>query len=294
MKLTVEMLEKFYPSEACQDSIDFIKKNYPDGAELLEILKNPELPRKWVHDARRLFPLTVEEVDAYNNFFNIKNCVRTLYSENVLNSEVVLKSENVEESTYVVRSEQVKSSDFIYDSKRVELSGNILRSEGVLDSQNIIDSKDVVESNDVVNSNIVTWSNNVIDSLLIKNSEFICKSTNLLDCYFCSFMNHSKHCLFCAGLEDAEYYIFNKQVGRADYERIKAELLSILGLEQSTFITINESVLVLHGRFIHNGRLDSVFDGLSEEFYAWLKTVPNYTEDAFLQVFLTNKNLKNS
>jgi hypothetical protein len=95
--------------------------------------------------------------------------------------------------------------------------------------------------------------------------------------------------MFCVGLEDKEYYIFNKPVSQKEYELIEDKLVALLEVENSTMIKVNSSKYTAEERFKLNRRFDTVFEGLSKEFYGWIGTLPNYSDEVFVDLFFRDR-----
>lgn len=292
MKVTVELLERY---NACAQGINFIKEKYPDGAEILEIAKDPNLPIEFAHFARKYFPLSEEEVEVYNQICRVVNSKKVLNSTGVYNSSYVFNSKEVVDSSNISDSSNIEDGTNINNSEWVRCSQEVWSSKFVNWSHKIIHSTNITNSWQVAHSSHVDWGHNILYSIGIKDSSFIYKSHDLTHCDFCGFMVGSSDCMFCCGLEGARHQIFNKEVSEEEYRRAYEELLFQLEVEISKFIIINESRSILKPteRFVYENRFDSIFNGLSDEFYGWISTLPNYNDEVFLNLFFRDQNLKN-
>ena len=83
--------------------------------------------------------------------------------------------------------------------------------------------------------------------------------------------------------------IFNKEVSIAEFEQYKEELMNRVVFENNDFIKINPRKLDAEERYKFSFRFDSVFDGLSPEFYGWVGTIINYNEDDFMNLFFRER-----
>ena len=290
MKVTLEMLEQY---NACPQGIKFIRDNYPDGAEAMEIMNNPNITPEMLHFAARYFPCTSEELKRYQEICNIKNSRHFYFSESLNNCIAVAESKHISDSEYVRQSQYVTQSKNIYGSREVRESQEVLNSFSIKYSDKIVKTKEATHSSQVYNSNLVSWSNNISSSSLVEGCSFVYQSSNVTECYFSGFLKDCRHCLFCSNLSDKEYYVFNQPVTPREYERIREELQYRLGAEVSDFVKVDTGTHDSLKRFDVSARFDAIFDGLSPEFYGWIGTVKGCTEDLFLQIFLVDDNLQN-
>lgn len=287
MKVTTELLKRY---GSCQEGIDFLENNFPNGAEALEIAKVPNLPISFLFFAQKYFSLNKEEYKKYEELCNLVNSKHILASHNIENCEFVANSSYVSDSKYVFNSTNVHDSRQVYSGVEIKSSKNINLCVRVNNSDRIINSDDVVDSFQVVGSNLITWCKQILDSFIARDCDFIYRGNNIEDCYFCGFIKNSKHCIFCFGIENEEYCIFNEKVDRALFEQIKEQLLFELEAETPTFVQINgDKKAREEERFVYNHRYDSIFNGLSKEFYGWISTIPYYDDDKFLSLFFRNR-----
>lgn len=293
MKITSEILKKY---DFEQRVIEKIEDVFPDGVEPIELMeKLPDLPYDFWHKARLCFFDTDEEVEKYEKLLAIVDCDRAINSHDVTNGKVVIRSSYVNDSSYVFDSHNVNDAHFIYRSYSVSLSNNVNGSEDVDSSSVVVHSEGVRDSTEICDSDYVNWSRNILFCSNIDDSQFIYHSNNLVDCYFCGFVQNCNHCMFCSGIEGRSYYIFNKPVDIKTFEALKQILLLNLNDEYSTFISLDgDEVLNGDKRFIFNLRYDSVFNGLSDEFFGWVGTLPNYSDEKFLNLFFKERKFENS
>lgn len=286
MKITTELLEHY---NASQQFIDFINNKYPSGLEFLELIKNGIVPVGLVHYIRQYCTLTPEEFEAYKVFCNIRDSENVWESQCVERSKNLYSCEGVSCCEFVRNSNNIKGSTNIYNSENVKNSNDVAHSTDIQNSNIIIESQSVKYSNNIARSNKISWSNNILNCSHLDESSFSYKSNDLIDCHFCGFVNNSRRCLFCSNIEDKEYYIFNKEVTPAEYEEFKEILLSKIEDEKSKMIVIDDTKHLSEERFKLNRRFDSIFNGLSKEFYGWVGTAPNYSDDTFLSLFFRDR-----
>lgn len=292
MRITSELLKKYDLSD---EAIKSFNDKYPNGAEIIDVL-NSGYSVEYLHFIKKYFELSEEEEEAYLKACGIDRDSKDIWHcKDVTCSSDIVHSEKISHCRHIRVSENVSFSSYITNSKNIDTSKDIFFSSQIKNSYLIGDSKNVNRSNNVLNSNNVVSSDHITFSSTIQNSQFIYKSNDLIDCYFSGFMNNCKHCMFCIGLTDAEYYVFNKKVTRAQFERIREDLILMLSAEAcNQFITRDDSEYFSLSHFHYSNRFDSIFRGLSSEFIDWIKSLPEYNEDIFLQIFLSSEILKNN
>lgn len=287
MRITVDLLKRY---NACKQSIDFMQANYPNGAEAIEIMQRKDIPLHFLHFGRQYLDVSDEEIQLYKQICRIDDKSRYIwYSNDVSNSTGLMHAHHVSNSSFVRDSFQINNSKHIYNSNNISNCNDIAHSTNIKDSNKILESHDIAESNDVARSNFISWSSAILNSLLLEDCSFIYKSDNLKDCHFCGFIKNSKHCLFCTELEDKEYYIFNHEVSPTVYEKCREELLLQLQAETPCMINVFSTKYTAEERFELSVRFDNVFNGLSEAFYGWIGTLPNYSDEVFINLFFKNR-----
>ena len=287
MRITVDLLKRY---NACKQSIDFMQANYPNGAEAIEIMQRKDIPLHFLHFGRQYLDVNDEEIQLYKQICRIDDKSRYIwYSNDVSNSTGLMNAHHVNNSSFVRDSFQINNSNHIYNSNNISNCDDIAHSTNIKDSNKILESHDIAESNDVARSNFISWSSAILNSLLLEDCSFIYKSDNLNDCHFCGFIKNSKHCLFCTELEDKEYYIFNHEVSPTVYEKYREELLLQLQVETPCMINVFSTKYTAEERFELSTRFDNVFNGLSDAFYGWIGTLPNYSDEVFINLFFKNR-----
>ena len=287
MRITVDLLKRY---NACKQSIDFMQANYPNGAEAIEIMQREDIPLHFLHFGRQYLDVNDEAIQLYKQICRIDDKSRYIwYSNDVSNSTGLMNAHHVNNSSFVRDSFQINNSNHIYNSNNISNCDDIAHSTNIKDSNKILESHDIAESNDVARSNFVSWSSAILNSLLLEDCSFIYKSDNLNDCHFCGFIKNSKHCLFCTELEDKEYYIFNHEVSPTVYEKYREELLLQLQAETPCMINVFSTKYTAEERFELSTRFDTVFNGLSDAFYGWIGTLPNYSDEVFINLFFKNR-----
>ena len=267
-----------------------MQANYPNGAEAIEIMQRKDIPLHFLHFGRQYLDVNDEEIQLYKQICRIDDKSRYIwYSNDVSNSTGLMNAHHVNNSSFVRDSFQINNSNHIYNSNNISNCDDIAHSTNVKDSNKILESHDIAESNDVARSNFISWSSSILNSFLLEDCSFIYKSDNLNDCHFCGFIKNSKHCLFCTELKDKEYYIFNHEVSPTVYEKYREELLLQLQAETPCMINVFSTKYTAEERFELSTRFDTVFNGLSDAFYGWIGTLPNYSDEIFINLFFKNR-----
>lgn len=276
MKITPELFKRF--------NID-----YDEELEFSKAIVSNEFPLELFHYIREYYHLTDEEFKVYCNVCSIKDCENFWRCTHTKESKNLFESFNVNTSVFVRNSSHIKGSINVFNSIDVTDCWDIAHSKHIQHSSRVIESQDISDSDDITRSSKISWSKVILNSTNLDNCNYTYMSDSLIDCHFCGFMKNSRHCMFCVGLEDKEYYIFNKPVTQIEYEMIKDKLLAMLEEETSEMIRINFSKHTAEERFKLNRRFDSVFNGLSLSFYGWVGTLPNYSDNAFVDLFFRDR-----
>lgn len=279
MKITSEMLERF--------GVQF--NNGTKEKEFSETIETELFPAELYHYIRKYYRLTEEEFNLYCKHCNIKDSENFWDSSCITNSKNLINSFDVTDSFFVRNSESVQQSKFVYNSDTVRESNDIVYSKYISRSQRVLESQDVTNSEDVARSNDIDWCSVILNSSRLKDCSYTYMSQDLVDCHFCGFMKNSRRCLFCVGLEGKEYYIFNEPVTPKEYEQIKEKMLSLLEEEQSTMIKVKPAKYLAEERYKLNRRFDSIIDGLSKEFFGWVGTLPNYSDNTYVDLFFRDR-----
>ena len=80
MLITVEVLQN---NNACKQGVDFVSKFYPNGVEMIDLIKDKRVSREMLHWGRQHLTHTQEELDAYCAMCNIINSNGFWYSESL-------------------------------------------------------------------------------------------------------------------------------------------------------------------------------------------------------------------
>lgn len=295
MQITLKEIDRYYMPRHYRTKFQQL---FPNGATTTELLTNSQVPLDILHWVKKYIQLTPEENQLYLKRCEINgHCSSVWYSSKVENSQAVYyctqvkSSMDVRDSENVVKSQHIGSSSVIENSQYISTSHNISNSFHIQDSQNLNNCEFCVLTTDskfskmIYKSTTIAWSQNIHLCSEIEDSQYIYDAHKARDAYFCGRCYNIKHCLFCSDLSNTEYQIFNTPVSPSEFEFWKQQLLEMLLAEQPTMIRYKDDAL--DGYLEINDMLNNVFDGLSQLFYKWLKSVPYYTEEKMLSVFLT-------
>lgn len=274
MFVNEEILKKYDP---CDVGLRFMRKFYPDGVEVINLLDNQHVPLDILHWGAENLPVSNEEMNKYYEvckIYNSKNCH---------------ESKEVEHSSYIYKSEK------IFSSKKITKSKNVRYSEDVSYSKNISNSLMVVHSSNIEKSKFVNFGININNSFYISNSTDVNFSSNIKesislerchiawkirdceDVIFSSFIEKGRQLLFCSNLSCENLKCFNKPIDKKNYDEIKSELLTKLVEEKEKNLE----------RY-RDPNPTSIFK-LSEKFYKWVKTLPGYDEFIMYQITFDKK-----
>lgn len=272
MFLNKEILDKYH---ACGEGREWFEKNFPDGAELIDVINRRHVPIHILHWGFENFSSTQEEKNAYYAAIHVTNCPRphSIYkSDHVTASDVVSGSSNIKnskcvsKSSFVENSELIKYSDTVESSNIVSLSSFVFNSERVVDSKNVNDSSVIYASEFIINSRFVRNASNVENSYCIsaiapggvrniRDSAFISNCTNLTNCLFCSEIGDQENCLF------------NKPVSPEIIKQTKRQMELLLTDWEPIIIDEEGGV---------DTNIRVMYRYLPERFYRWVKTLPGY------------------
>lgn len=280
MKITVNSLTIY---GAPQELISYFEKTYPNGEEVEKIFADSNLDL--LHFIVKYFDLSKETKQLYEDKCEIETSSNVYNSKKVSRSKYIVGSSNIDCCGMVHDSENVSASTYIYNSTNVSSSSDVWESRNVQSSSKIMLSSEVLSSSDVLSSQNIYGSEVINNCSFIEGAKAIYKSNNLTNSYFCGFCNNLNNSIFCLNLNDKNYQIFNKDVDPNTFEVVREELLAKLVDEDFKFITVNPAGYYPEDRYKTSIRFDYMFENLSSDFYGWVGSLPNYSEELFLSLF---------
>lgn len=273
--------------------IQLLKEKYPEGrVDLIDVIKNEEIALELLHYLRKYVELRPDEMEAYWSRCKVSGAINVWSSDNVENATTVWNSTHVLDSSFIYNSADVTNSYYVFGSEDINEASNIKESKFVKNSNKIVSSSDISDSSQIARSRVVEWSECIVNSDHVNESKFCYMSSDILNSRFCGFCHDASDCLFSIGLTGAKYQIFNKPVDIATFEEWKEKIDYELMGENLTFIKINNDEVYAETRFEVSNRFDAIFDGLSPDFYGFVSTLPNYSDEGFLNLFFRNRKLE--
>lgn len=272
MLITAELLRKY---GACDQGIRYIERFYPNGAEMIDIIRDKHIPKEMLHWGRTKFTHSSEELEVYAQVCNIINTESYWYSQDVCDSIYVVKSKNVKNSKSVFGSSDVVYSTDVVDSDGIEKSQQVFYSSMIEESNMICRSRNVSSSHNICNSTMIARSANVIDSNNVFDSSEIIKSKGVIDSFFCQNCSNIEHCLFCENLDNAEYCIFNKPVGKSIFELISKQYKKYMNITLD-FIRDWPKDLVANVYVSPTRKFDDWYSSIPQKTWDWVRTLPNF------------------
>ena len=272
MFITADLLREY---DACGPGLKYIERFYPNGAEMIELIRDRHMQKSFLHWGREHLIVSELEEQAYCEACKIVNSKNFWHSVDILNSENIVGCKHIENCRR------------IFDSNDVTNSIDVSHGENVLDSKQVFDSIIIENSEKIYKSKNVSNSVNVCNSIMISNSKNISSSKNIFDCldiiecetatnsYFCKNCANISNCLFCSDLKDAEYHIFNTPVDKkrfevfmTQYQKYQTEPLRFV--EEWPEELITTSIVKTLTKF------DEWYKLIPEKFWKWARTLPGF------------------
>ena len=296
MYLTREILDKH---NACGQGVTWFNENYPNGAELIELINNPKTRTHLLHWGFSHLNTSEEEKQAYYNRLKIIDCnTDTIYKcHNITHSDYVVDSYNIEDSSYIFSSSRVEESNNVSNSKIVVQSGCVYNSSFVTNSNRVLGSINVTDSWNVVNSEYVVGSKSVINGNMITDSYFVGglaqgRCMDVTDSAFIFECKNIKNCLFCTNIEDKEYQLFNKPISERHYKIVMKQLLDLLENEDAILALEWPCCQIPLDTPRVNRNLAKQYEHLPEEFWEWVESLPNYDPWILYSITFQNRLIK--
>lgn len=274
MFITLDILRAH---NACDQGIKYIEHFYPNGAEMIDIIKDKCISKEFLHWGREHLSHSDEEFEAYLDACNIVNSDGLWYSQDVHDSKCIIRSRNISNSQFVFDSFDIENSADIIDSEDILNSHQIIRSSMIDNSQKIFMGINITDGLNICNSKMIARSKNIDNSTNVFDSSEIFSSENVSSSHFCQDCRKIKHCMFCLGLEDAEYHVFNRPVDKSHYELLERQYLKYMtGLLDFVRDWPEDST----SKYIvtPSKKFDDWYCSISDRFWKWARTMPNFDQ----------------
>lgn len=273
---------------ACERGIKFFEKHYPDGAQLVDLIRARHMPRHYLYWGNDTFDLNREERAAYNEVLKLEhNDDAVDYSYDVSDSTFVSNSEDVHNSKMVYHSTEIKNCAYISNCTTVDNCEEVFDSQLVFDSNLVIDCTNVTNSHHIYRSQNVNDSQFVTYSSVVFVSEMIGFSQNIDNCVFCESSRDLKNCAFCYNLNNGTYMLFNKVVDPKVFESTM-RMYDKIGVHSINLLapgTSNQFCRPAYPELV--SRKEEQYAQLPKKFIDWVKTLPNY--DSSIMYLLTGR-----
>ena len=272
MFVTSEILRKH---NACEQDIKYIEHFYPNGAEMIDIIRDKHISKEMLHWGREHLTHTSEELAAYWEACHVINSDGIWYSQDVHSSRFVVKSKEVKGSDRIYHSEDVIDSSDIVHGETISNSAQVFTSTMVSNSSLIAHCNNITESKNICFSTMVSRSINIYSSKNVFGSSEIIKCNNVTDSYFCQDCKNIKYCMFCEGIENTEYCLFNQPI---DKERFELFLQQYKRFMQSRLAFAPEWPENLIGAYSPSisQKFDEWYKMIPEKFWKWARTLPGF------------------
>ena len=272
MFLTPNKLKTYSP---CKDGYVAFRKIYPEGAELVDIINNPQITEEFLHWGRENLEISDEEFLAYQSRLGIIESSMFWKSSNIEHSRVVTNSSNITYSSFVHKSNYVDGSFTICNSQNINNSSQIFSSKFVDNSKKVSGSATIMNSENIVNSTSIIDSKSIIEGNDISFSSEIRKSKNITDSHFCDSSENLVNCLFCFDLHDKEFCLFNKPIDERKYKMFLNQYQRFMN-KQLDFVDEwpEETVRAIEPTISLNWQ--KYYTLIDKNFWNWVSTLPNY------------------
>lgn len=290
MFLTTDILRQH---QACDDGIRYIERFYPNGAELIDIIKDHHISKDFLHWGRKTFTVNEEEFAAYCVACKIVNSEGFWNSQNVVDSRNIINSKAIQLSQNVFNSEEISDSIDVVNSKIVSNSKQVYASSFIDNCKRIYSSENTNGSTNICKSKMISNSHDIIRSNNVFNSSKLVECENATDAHFCRSCVGITNSLFCVDIKDAEYHIFNKPVDKNRYEMILSQYNRFIQEGLNLVEEWPEGLLTSTSPTIIT-RFDKNFETLTQKSIDWIKTLPGYDATFFYKLTLLPQILKSN
>ena len=281
MFITADILRKY---KACEQDIKYIERFYPNGAEMIDIIRDRHINKDFLHWGRKTFTTSEEEFFAYCQACKIVNSENFWNCQEISNSKNIIQSRCIESSKGVFNSEDIRHSTDICDSSFVQNSHQVFVSSIINNSEKTYKGENINDSNNICLSQMISDSKNIFRSSNIFNSTEIINCTNMTNAHFCQNCSNVRNSLFCNNLNDAEYCVFNLPVDEKRFNLFLSQYDQYFQTQLIFSENWPKDIIDSTAPQI-TYRIDIQHSALSKQFLRWAKTLPGY--DKFFMYKLT-------
>lgn len=288
MFLTSEILNKY---NACQEGKDWFARHFPNGAELIDVIRTRHAPAPFLHWGKLHLPTSEDEQRAYYEILKVEQSTNVFECDHICNCDMITNSSDCSNSQYIYNCRNITDSKDVIESTKIEQSQHIVASSSIYSSTKCVNTHNARNSYNILKGSFIIGSHDIYNSSLVTNSTFILNSQNISESGFIASSHDLTHCLFCEDYEGKEYSIFNHQVPEVQWKFIYEEykdwcesfhlnLFDEWNLEDST-----------HDTIIHTNYLEmfAPFQEKVDLFVQWVSHLPYYNSSIAYKITLIPK-----
>ena len=283
MFLTPQKLKSMKP---CASGYKYFLKNFPDGAEVMEILDDKNIPTEVVLWGLEKLALSEQEIARANEVLNNNNSSNFYCCSNLDDSEYITYGDFVNNSRFVHNSKHINDCQDVVNSEDINNSTQVFNSEFVVNSSKILQGRNVRDGHNVIGSTSIIESTNIYGSSNILGSSEIYKCQNITDSSFCANSNNLTNCLFCNNLQGAEYHIFNQPIDERRYRAFVEEYKKLMEGVLLSYVKSWPAEIISKFAPKDHIRWDKYYLSIPERLWKWAKTIPNYNKDILYTITL--------
>ena len=257
-------------------------KNFPEGAEDLDIFSRAGVDKDFLQWFGNKVPLTSTAREAFHGRMGIIDSDYVIRSRTVVRSSHVMNSYNVFSSKGIFNSEHIWTSEDVVNSEDIRASRQIFSSDFVDNSTQVLNSQAIARSLGVVNSNAVRNSNHIHGCSGVRYSSFIATSANVEYCISCDRTTNLKHSMFCTDINGGDYLLFNKPTDEKILQQV------VRDREQFGYFAPNmDWPIELRYATLPDIRACALirYENAPKEFFEWVRTLPNYDPEIATKIF---------
>ena len=225
MFLTHEVLMKYNP---CKEGIDWFDRHYPNGAELIDVIRTRHVPAQFLHWGRLNLTTNQEERRAYDEVLHVTDSTNYWECQNVDHCNMISKCTDTKASNYIYESSHVENSEDVDSSSTITNSTTISHSSYIYNSTKIVYSNNIKNSVNVTHSSYIIDSNNIKSSSLITDSAVVMNSKNIEKSGFIIDSSDLVSSLFCIEQKGGKFLLFNKPINESQWEFIYTEFKDMM------------------------------------------------------------------
>lgn len=220
MRIDMNLLDKY---GACEQGKKYMARFYPDGAECIDLIHDKHLPIDFLHWGFKMLPASKEEIAAYHERVELKNCSGVYECRRCENSESLISCSDVKNSRMIFTSDDVSDSLYVMGSSHIRSSQHIYFSNQMDDCEAAYQCKSLVGCSAAYGASYSKNSYGLAQCEFCFNSRNLISCKQMESCEFCVDCANLTNCIFCYGITEGENLIFNKPAPTSVIEMAKTE-----------------------------------------------------------------------